>query len=51
MRARTATICSISIQQLSSDWHVDYEDSRKADGIILLGYGDYLEYQPEAARS
>ncbi len=31
----------ISIQQLSSDWHVDYEDSRKADGIILLGYGDY----------
>src|ERR1700704_1229234 len=34
----------ISIQQLSSDWHVDYEDSRKADGIILLGYGDYLAY-------
>lgn len=36
----------ISIQQLSSDWHVEYEDSRKADGIILLGYGDYLEYRP-----
>jgi DNA-binding LacI/PurR family transcriptional regulator len=36
----------ISFQQLSSDWHVDYEDSRKADGIILLGYGDYVEYQP-----
>jgi DNA-binding LacI/PurR family transcriptional regulator len=36
----------ISFQQLSSDWHVDYEDSRKADGIILLGYGDYLQYQP-----
>jgi DNA-binding LacI/PurR family transcriptional regulator len=36
----------ISFQQLSSDWHVDYEDSRKADGIILLGYGDYLEYRP-----
>lgn len=36
----------ISIQQLSSDWHVDYEDSRKADGIILLGYGDYVEYRP-----
>ncbi|HVU31775.1 MAG TPA: substrate-binding domain-containing protein, partial [Sphingomicrobium sp.] len=31
---------------LSSDWHVDYEDSRKADGIILLGYGDYLQYRP-----
>lgn len=36
----------ISFQQLSSDWHVDYEDCRKADGIILLGYGDYLEYRP-----
>ncbi|MEO7634793.1 MAG: LacI family DNA-binding transcriptional regulator [Sphingomicrobium sp.] len=36
----------ISFQQLSSDWHVDYEDSRKADGIILLGYGDYLDYRP-----
>ena len=36
----------ISFQQLSSDWHVDYEDSRKADGIILLGYGDYLLYRP-----
>lgn len=35
----------VSFQQLSGDWHVDYEDSRKADGIILLGYGDYLEYQ------
>ncbi|MDH5823804.1 LacI family DNA-binding transcriptional regulator [Luteimonas sp. RD2P54] len=33
----------ISFQQLSSDWHADYEDSHKADGIILLGYGDYLE--------
>jgi DNA-binding LacI/PurR family transcriptional regulator len=37
----------ISIQQLSSDWHVDYEDSRKADGILLLGYGDYLQYRPK----
>lgn len=36
----------ISTQQLSSDWHVDYEDSRKADGIILLGYGDYTAYRP-----
>lgn len=35
----------ISFQQLSSDWHVDYEDSRKADGIMLLGYGDYTEHQ------
>ena len=36
----------ISFQQLSSDWHVDYEDARKADGIVLLGYGDYLKYRP-----
>jgi DNA-binding LacI/PurR family transcriptional regulator len=35
----------ISFQQLSSDWHVDYEDSRKADGLILLGYGDYHDYE------
>ena len=33
----------ISFQQLSSDWQADYEDSKKADGLILLGYGDYLE--------
>lgn len=36
----------ISFQQLSNDWHTDYEDSRKADGLILLGYGDYEEYRP-----
>jgi DNA-binding LacI/PurR family transcriptional regulator len=35
----------ISFQQLSGNWHTDYEDSRKADGIVLLGYGDYLEYK------
>ena len=34
----------ISFQQLSNNWHTDYQDSHKADGIILLGYGDYLEY-------
>jgi DNA-binding LacI/PurR family transcriptional regulator len=35
----------VSFQQQSGNWHVDYEDSRKADGIILLGYGDFLEYR------
>ena len=35
----------ISFQQLSGNWHVDYEESRKADGLILLGYGDYLAYR------
>ncbi len=36
----------VSFQQLSNNWQQDYEDSRKADGIILLGYGDYEEYRP-----
>jgi DNA-binding LacI/PurR family transcriptional regulator len=35
----------ISFQQQSGDWLSEYEDSRKADGIILLGYGDYHEYR------
>ena len=34
-----------SFQQMSNNWHVDYEDSRKADGIILLGYGDFEAYR------
>lgn len=39
----------VSFQQLSDDWHADYEDSMKADGLILLGYGDYLAYQSKLA--
>jgi DNA-binding LacI/PurR family transcriptional regulator len=35
----------VSFQQLSNDWHADYEDSMRADGLILLGYGDYLPYR------
>jgi DNA-binding LacI/PurR family transcriptional regulator len=35
----------VSFQQLSGNWHTDYQDSRKADGIILLGYGDYEDYR------
>jgi len=35
----------VSFQQLSHDWHADYEDSHKADGIILLGYGDFEDFQ------
>ena len=34
-----------SFQQLSADWHKDYEDARKADGLILLGYGDWETYR------
>ncbi|HET9474198.1 MAG TPA: LacI family DNA-binding transcriptional regulator, partial [Steroidobacteraceae bacterium] len=40
----------VSFQQFSKDWQQDYEDSRKADGIILLGYGDYEEYRPRLER-
>lgn len=35
----------VSFQQLGSDWHQDYEDCRRADGLILLGYGDYELYR------
>jgi DNA-binding LacI/PurR family transcriptional regulator len=35
----------ISMQQFSSDWHADFEESRKADGIILLGCGDFEPYR------
>ncbi len=38
-----------SFQQLSRNWHVDYEDSHKADGIMLLGYGDYEDYRDRLA--
>lgn len=34
-----------SFQQLSADWHKDYEDARRADGLILLGYGDFAIYR------
>jgi len=35
----------VSFQNLDDDWHAEYEDSNKADGIILLGYGDYTDYR------
>ncbi|MGH8193657.1 MAG: LacI family DNA-binding transcriptional regulator [Woeseiaceae bacterium] len=34
----------VSFQQLSDHWHARYEASHRADGIILLGYGDYVTY-------
>ncbi|TDK26357.1 LacI family transcriptional regulator [Luteimonas aestuarii] len=40
----------ISFQQLSNDWHADYADSHKADGLILLGYGDYLAYEGKLSK-
>ena len=38
-----------SFQQFSRNWHMEYEDSGKADGIMLLGYGDYEAYQERIA--
>ena len=35
----------VSFQQASHDWHADFEDSNKADGLILLGYGDYVDFE------
>ena len=35
----------ISFQKMEDDWHVQYQDSHRADGLILLGYGDYTKYR------
>ncbi len=37
----------VSFQQLSNDWTADFDDNHKADGLILLGYGDELDYRPK----
>jgi DNA-binding LacI/PurR family transcriptional regulator len=42
--ARRSFDLLMSFQQLSDDWHTDYELSNRADGMILLGYGDYRKY-------
>jgi len=39
----------ISMQQLTDDWHVEYQASNRADGLILLGYGDYITYREKLA--
>jgi len=35
----------LSLQQLTDDWHIEYQASHRADGLILLGYGDFLKYR------
>ena len=35
----------ISFQRLEDDWHKRYQDSHRADGLILLGYGDFTLYR------
>jgi DNA-binding LacI/PurR family transcriptional regulator len=44
--ARRGLDVLVSFQQLSDDWYTDYQLSNRADGIILLGYGDYLASEP-----
>jgi len=39
----------VSLQQFNDDWHIEYQASRRADGLILLGYGDYVEYREKLA--
>jgi DNA-binding LacI/PurR family transcriptional regulator len=40
----------ISFQQSSNDWTADYAASKRADGIIFLGYGDYPSYVDKITR-
>lgn len=35
----------VSFQQYSENWQADYEFAHRADGIIFLGYGDWITYQ------
>ena len=34
----------LSFQQLSDDWAAEFESAHRADGIILLGYGDHVSF-------
>ncbi len=40
----------VSFQQFSEDWHADYQDAHKADGLILLGYGDWTTTRDKLQR-
>lgn len=40
----------VSFQNLSDDWHVVFADGNKADGLILLGYGSYTDYEYKLAQ-
>lgn len=40
----------ISFQNFAADWNEEFEDSGKADGLILLGYGDFLTYRERLER-
>lgn len=40
----------ISFQHLSEDWVSEYLDSNRADGLILLGYGNFRRFSHKLAR-
>jgi DNA-binding LacI/PurR family transcriptional regulator len=48
--ARRSLDLLVSFQQLSDDPYTDYQLSNRADGLILLGYGDYLVSTPRLRR-
>lgn len=48
--ARSGYDLLVSFQQSSDDWGRDYEYGHRADGIIFLGYGDYLAYTKKIAQ-
>jgi DNA-binding LacI/PurR family transcriptional regulator len=48
--ARNGNDLLISFQQMGDDWHAEYQDSHRADGLILLGYGNYLDYRSKLER-
>ena len=48
--ARRSYDLLISFQKFAQDWNEDYEGSGKADGLILLGYGDFLTYRERLRR-
>ncbi|GMN12599.1 LacI family DNA-binding transcriptional regulator [Altererythrobacter sp. MTPC7] len=43
--ARRGLDLLVSFQRMEDDWHQRYHDSHRADGLILLGYGDWQQYE------
>jgi DNA-binding LacI/PurR family transcriptional regulator len=40
----------VSFQRPEEDWYARYEEAHRADGLILLGYGDYVNAHPTLQR-
>ncbi len=40
----------VSFQHPEEDWYARYEEAHRADGLILLGYGDYVSAHPTLQR-